>query len=77
MTADNLDRTLRAFRRRTPFQPFTVELVSGYQFQVDHPEALVFRSGVAVYVATDGTPTIFDHEGVSEVSGDTLSQQSA
>ena len=50
MIAENFDRTLRAFQRRTPFQPFTVELVSGTRIQVDHPEALVFRDGVAVFV---------------------------
>jgi hypothetical protein len=30
---------------------------------------LVVRGGVAVFVAADGTPTIFDHEGVSEMIG--------
>lgn len=48
MTADNFDRTRRAFQRRTPFQPFAVELVSGYRFQVDHLEALVYRSGTGI-----------------------------
>jgi hypothetical protein len=76
MTADAFIRALRAFQRRTPFQTFEVELVSGYRFQVDHPEALVFRSGVAVYIAPDGQPTIFDHEGVSRIAGESL-QQSA
>jgi hypothetical protein len=76
MTTDNFDRTLRAFQRRTPFKPFTVELVSGHRFQVDHPEALVFRGGIAVFVAANGTPTLFDHEGVSQVNGDSLPQNS-
>lgn len=71
MTTDAFNRTLQAFQRRTPFRPFTVELVSGFRFQVDHPEALVFRTGVAVFFAPDGTPTLFDHEGVSEVVGET------
>ena len=70
MTADNFDRTLRAFQRRTPFRPFTVELVSGDRFQVDHPEALVLRDGVAVYVAAGGYPTLFDHESVSQLIGE-------
>lgn len=77
MSADAFTRTLRAFQRRTPFQAFTVELVSGHCFQVDHPEALVFRGGVAVYVAPEGTPTIFDHEGVSRLAGESLPQESA
>jgi hypothetical protein len=51
-------------------------LVSGDRFQVDHPEALVFRGGIAISVTSRGVPTIFDHEGVSQFIGDTM-QQSA
>jgi hypothetical protein len=69
MTTSNFERTLRALQRRKPFHAFTVELVSGDRFQVDHPEALVFRGGVAVYIGRDGTPAIFDHEGVSQLIG--------
>jgi hypothetical protein len=77
MTADTFDRTLRAFQRQTPFKVFTVELVSGSRFQVDHPEALVFRDGVAVFVARGGgVPVLFDHEGVSQILGEPM-QQSA
>ena len=76
MKSQAFDRTLRAFQRRTPFQPFTVELVSGHRFQVDHPEALVFRGGVAVFIASDGTPTIFDHEGVCELVGEEMGGRS-
>ncbi|RIK82531.1 MAG: hypothetical protein DCC67_07075 [Planctomycetota bacterium] len=71
MTTENFDRTLRAFQRRSPFNPVTVELVSGHRFQVDHPEALVLRDGVAVFVAKGGVPVLFDHESVREVVGET------
>jgi hypothetical protein len=71
MVAENFEKTLRAFARRTPFQPFMVELISGAHIQVDHPEALVFRGGVAVYLSSEGVPTIFDHHSVSRVSGAT------
>lgn len=76
MTSDNFDHILRAFQRRTPFKAFTVELVSGDRFQVDHPEALVLRDGAAIFIARGGVPVIFDHEGVSQVIGDSM-QQSA
>jgi hypothetical protein len=76
MTTDNFDRSLRAFQRRSPFKAFTVELVSGHRFQVDHPEALVLRDGVAVFVAKGGVPVLFDHEGVSQILGESM-QQSA
>lgn len=70
MTVENFAKYLRAFQKRKPFQSFTVELVSGGRIVVDHPEALVFRGGTAIYVAPDGTPTIFDHEGVSRIGGE-------
>jgi hypothetical protein len=76
MTAENFDRALRSFQRRTPFKPFTVEMVSGDRFQVDHPEALVFRGGVAIFVSKGAVPVIFDHEGVSQFLGESV-QQSA
>jgi hypothetical protein len=74
MEAENFDNTLTAFRRQVPFRPFTVALVNGDRFEVDHPDALVFRDGVAVYVAPGGVPVLFDHEGVNQVIGDLLAQ---
>jgi hypothetical protein len=68
MEANAFDRSLRAFARRASFQPFVVELVSGTRIDVDHPEALVFRGGVAVYVSAAGVPTLFDHQSVSRLS---------
>jgi len=67
MQATHFDKTLRTFQRRKPFRPFSVRFVSGEVVDVDHPEAVVVRAGVGVYVAPDGTPTLFDHESVSEV----------
>ena len=69
MQTDAFERSLRAFVRRVPFQPFTVELTSGTRFQVLHPEALAFNGGLAVYIGTDGTPSLFDHESVSQLVG--------
>jgi hypothetical protein len=70
MTPENFAKYLRAFQKRSPFQSFPVELVSGSRIMVDHPEALVFRGGTAIYVAPDGSPTIFDHEGVTRIGGE-------
>lgn len=75
MQADNFDNTLKAFMSRSPFRPFTVALVNGDRFEVDHPGALLVRDGVAVYLAPGGIPVLFDHEGVSQVIGD-LKEQS-
>jgi hypothetical protein len=68
MQAESFDRSLRAFNNRRPFRPFTVELVSGVRIVVEHPEALVFRGGVAVFFAADGEITLFDHESVSQLT---------
>jgi len=77
MDAENFEKSLRAFQRRAPFRPFTVALVNGDQFQVDQPEALVLRDGVAVFIAAGAVPTLFDHESVSELTGETLGRATA
>ena len=69
MVSENFERVLRGFAQRVPFRPFTVQLVNGRQFVIEHPEALVFRNGIAVYIAPDGALTIFDHEGVNQFTG--------
>lgn len=66
VTTEHFQTTIRAFQRRVPFQPYLVELVSGDRIRIDHPEALVIRGAVAVFVSADGAPAI-DHEGVSRV----------
>jgi hypothetical protein len=74
MEAEHFDRTLTAFKRRSPFGPFTVALVNGDRIEVDQPDALLVRDGVAVYVAPGGVPILFDYEGVSQVDGDLMGQ---
>lgn len=73
MTADNFQQLLEALIKRHPFQPFTVEMVGGRRFEVDHSRALVSRDGVAVYLAPGGIPIWFDHESVTAIVGDTAS----
>jgi hypothetical protein len=70
MTTEHFQTTIRAFQRRTPFKPYVVELVSGDCVRVDHPEALVIRAGVGVFVSSTGAPAIFNHEGVSQILAD-------
>jgi hypothetical protein len=76
MQADTFDNSLIAFKKRSPFKPFTVALVNGDRFEVDHPDALVVRDGVAIYVAPGGVPVLFDHEGVSQFIGDLMGRAS-
>jgi hypothetical protein len=67
MNRRSFETTLRTLARAAPFRPFVVELVRGSRIRVDHPEALAFHAGVAVHIAQDGTPTIFEAEGVAQV----------
>ncbi len=62
--------TIRAYRQRSPYRPFTVVTVAGSRHEIDHPEAIVEREGVALFAGPGGVPVIFDHEGVSEIVGD-------
>jgi hypothetical protein len=76
MDAANFDRALQALARKSPFRPFTVELVSGDRFDVVHPEALMFRNGYAFYLNPDGDWSFFDYEGVSQLLGATNGRKS-
>ncbi len=71
MTPEHFEKALQAFQRRRPFRSFSVHFASGEHIEVDHPEALIIRSGVGVYLSAAGVPTLFDHESVSEVVGET------
>lgn len=62
--------TIRAFRQRNPFRPFTIVTVSGGRYEIDHPDAILERDGLAMFAGPGGVPVIFDYEGVSEVIGD-------
>ena len=62
--------TIRAFRNRPPFKPFTVALVNGDRYEVDRPEVLALGDGAAVLLAPGNVPVFFDHEGASQVIGD-------
>lgn len=68
MESENFEKSLRGFVRRRPFESFEVHFVDGNSLTVDHPEALVLRGGVAVYISAIGEPTLFDHRSVSRLT---------
>ena len=70
MDRDTFDGSIRALKHRTPFRPFTVSMVNGERLEVDHPDVLAVRDGVALFVSPGRVPVIFDHEGVSQLIGD-------
>ena len=67
MTDENFQMALWAFSHVRPFRPFLIELHSGAQIRVRHPEAVRFCETLAVHRSPDGTYTLFDHESVSRV----------
>lgn len=67
MERHTFDGTMRALRNR---KPFTVAMVNGDRLEIDHPDALAVRDGVALFAGPGGVPVIFDYEGVSQVIGD-------
>lgn len=69
MTPENFDHVLKSLRQLQPFRAFSVELLGGRRFEVDHPGALVVRDGVAVFLAPGGAPIWFGHEGVTQIIG--------
>lgn len=77
MDRDTFDNTIRTFKHRTPFRPFTVSLVNGERLEVVHPDALAVRDGVGLFVGPGGVPAVFDHEGVAQVFGDLARPPSA
>jgi len=70
MDRETFAGTIRTFKGRTPFRPFTIVTVSGRRYEIDFADAILEREGIALFAAPGGVPVIFDHEGVSEVIGD-------
>ena len=67
MDQETFTETIRAFKHRTPFRPFTVATVSGNRYEVDYSDALAVREGLAIFVGPGRVPVFLDHAGVSEV----------
>ena len=76
MDRNTFDQTIRAFKHREPFRPFTVVMRNGNRMEVDHPDGLAFRDGAALFISPGGRLSIFDHKGVCHIIGG-LSTESA
>jgi hypothetical protein len=70
MDRDSFTETIRAFKSQLPFRPFTLTTVNGSRYEVDHPDNLAVRDGVALFAGPGGVPVILNHEGVSGVIGE-------
>ena len=51
--------------------------MNGERVEVDHPDALAVRDGVALFVGPGGIPAVFDYEGVAQVIDDLARTSSA
>ncbi|MEM7808626.1 MAG: hypothetical protein AAF561_10980 [Planctomycetota bacterium] len=67
MELENFEQALKDYRSQVPFKPYYVELVSGRIIRVDHPEALYSRAGQAVFLASNGAPSMFDYTSVARI----------
>ena len=67
MTVENFEGFLEAFVSRKPFKVFTVELHNGNRFEVDHPRAILWRDGYAIFASPGRVPIYFDHEAVVQI----------
>ena len=73
MHTNRLTRTFFCASRREPVARLVVT-TAGNRHEVDHPEAIIVRGGVSLFLAPGNVPVIFDHDGVSEVVGDLASR---
>jgi hypothetical protein len=67
MTPRAFQRALVAFTRRKPFLPFQIELISGDQFLIAHPEALRIRGNLILHVVTTGRQRLFEPASVCQL----------
>ena len=56
MDREKFSETIRAFRNRQPFTPFTVAMVNGDRYEVDRPDILAVGEGLALLVAPGDVP---------------------
>ena len=77
MTAENFDTTVIALLDRRPFKVFTVEMVNGHKFEIDHPKSVVIRDGTAVFIGPGKVFEWFDHTTVNRIFDDIASTVNA
>src|ERR1700683_507958 len=68
MTADHFEEVLDALTSRRPFKPFTIELHGGERIESDHPGAILWSSGNAIFRAPGGTLVFFDQDSVNKIT---------
>ncbi len=67
MSPENFDIVIRVLLGRRPFRAFTIKLLSGEVFEVDHSRAIYLLQGVIVFNSPGTIPIMFDHQSVGHV----------
>ncbi|MBY0514718.1 MAG: hypothetical protein K2P78_12485 [Gemmataceae bacterium] len=53
--------------QRRPFRMFTVQLMSGERLQIDHPDAVATKFGIALFIGPGKVIHEFDHNSVLQL----------
>lgn len=67
MNREQFEDTIDQLLNRRPYQIFTIELQNGRLHEIDQPNALSYRNGVAVFIAPAHVPIIFDNDNVVQI----------
>lgn len=67
MTVEGFELVVNELLNAKPFGIFTVQLKDGAVCEIDHPPALHFEYGVAVFTGPGGTKKIFDADSVLQI----------
>ena len=67
MTAEDLERALRALARRRSFRPFLIEFHSGDRLLVSHPEAVQRYGELFLHRGTDRSQRVFAGPSVCQL----------
>jgi hypothetical protein len=61
MRQENFERVFQQLQALKPYQPLTLELVSGGRIEVNHPEALkIYPNGLLSCLSSTNTRSIFE-----------------
>lgn len=64
MIADVFVKALRVYCRRKPFRQFVLEFSNSAQLTIGHPESIVIRNDLVVYLAPNSLYQLFDASSV-------------
>ena len=67
MTVEGFELVVYDLLNAKPFQIFTVQLKDGTLHEIDHPLALGYLQGVAIFTGPGGAKRVFDCDSVLQI----------